>query len=115
MAKVKKEKVNLNTVSQAHGAIAPTKSIQEILGYTSIYKEASLEEYQETINKMDDIDLHQHAIDMDVVPGHHKARLIDELERKFINAKNRYIGTTAKVNVSRENEESLRKILRGGI
>jgi len=115
MAKVKKNKVNLDSMSQAHGALAPVQTVQEVMGYTSGYSEASLQEYQEKIEAMTDTDLHEHAIEMGIVPTHNKVLLVDKLERQFIAAQNKFLYKNNNSNMSSKDQETLRKLLRGAV
>lgn len=115
MAKGKKNKVNLDSMSQAHGALAPVQTVQEIMGYTSGYSEASLQEYQQKIEAMSDGDLHEHAIEMGIVPTHNKVLLVDKLERQFIAAQNKFLYKNNGSKLTKESEEALRKLLRGAI
>ncbi len=85
------------------------------MGYTTGYKEASLEEYLQVLEKMTDTDLHEHAVEKEIVPDHNRVRLIDKLERQYIIAHNKYIHKTIPSTVNKENQEVLRKILQRGV
>lgn len=115
MAKVKKEKVNLESMSQAHGALPPAQTLQEIMGYTTGYAEASVEEYRTNLDKLTDYDLGAHAIEKDIVPGPIRSLIIDSLERKFLMAQSRFLHKPLSSKMSKENEETLKKILRAGV
>lgn len=92
MAKVNKDKIDLNTISQAHGALPPLQAqVNEILGFKSAYKEANVEEYMAKINAMTESDLHEHAIERGEVPIHVRSLLVDRLKRAFLLDRSRLI------------------------
>lgn len=91
MAKENKDKVNLATISQAHGALATLRPINDILGYSSSYKEASIEEYMAKITKMTDSDLHEHAVEKGIVPMHVRTLLLGKLKDAYLYEKTRFI------------------------
>jgi hypothetical protein len=79
------KKVNLDTLDQTHGALQPQRTIGDMLGLRSGYTTESLTEYGSTLRKMDDQEIHAHAIHMGVVPGVNltRERLYRRLEDRF--------------------------------
>jgi hypothetical protein len=61
---------------------------------------------------MTDSDLHEHAVEMGIVPTHNKVLLVDKLERQYISAQNKFLYKNTPSNISKENQETLRKIMR---
>lgn len=114
MAKARKQKVNLESVSQAHGALPAAQSVQEIMGYTTGYTEASVDEYLAKIDAMTDIDLGEHAIEMDIVPSNPRSLLRDKLENRFRTAQNKFLYRQNPSRLSAEDEAKLKKLLRAG-
>lgn len=114
MAKAKKT-VNLESMSQAHGALPAERTLQDIMGYTSGYTEASVEEYRAKLDQMTDYDLGAHAIEKEVVPGQIRTLTIDALERKYLMAQNRFIHRAIPSKMTKESEEALKKLLRAGV
>jgi len=115
MAKGKKNKVNLEKIAQTHGALKESKSVNELLGMDSGYAEKSADEYMSKINAMTDSDLHEHAVEVGVVPMSNTVLLKDRLERQFLAAQSKFVYRTNPDTMSKENKKILENILKGAI
>ncbi len=115
MAKAQKDKVNLSNISQAHGALPDQKSIAQILGYKAPYTEGSLNEYVAKIDAMTDSDLHEHAVEVGIVPGSNVVLLKDKLQRQFLSEQNKFAYKTNPVNISKKNQEAIRAFMKDAI
>lgn len=83
----KASKKSLNSISQTHGALAPTFDLDEQLGIRSPYTAKDLKAYQSELAEMGTADLQGHAHQIGVVPMDSRERLVTALERKFIEHK----------------------------
>ena len=107
-----KDKVNLSSLSQTHGALAPM-SIEELTGQVDQYTEGSVDEYRQTLATMSDEDMREHAIEKGEVPIHTRSLLIDRLERRFITASRKPIPRAPRSKISKQDIEFQRKFLEG--
>lgn len=115
MAKAHKAKVNLDSIAQAHGALPASQSISQILGYDSGYAEATLEEYDAKINALTDTDLHEHAVEVGIVPTSNIVLLKDKLQRQFIAAKNKFVYKTNPDTMSQKDKNFIKTFMKGAV
>jgi hypothetical protein len=101
--------------SQVNGAVAAPKSVFDILGQNhSTYKEKTLEEYRESLNKMTITQLQNHAIAVaQILPNViDKKHLIDKLEKEFLKKQNQFIAKVDNSNeLSAQDKQNILKIL----
>lgn len=87
MAKARKtsKKVDIHSLDQTHGALQPQRSVNEMLGLHTGYATESVSEYLAKLKRMDDQEIHAHAIQVGVVPAVNltRERLYDRLEKRF--------------------------------
>lgn len=81
---VKASKKSVNSLSQTHGALAPTFDLDEQLGIRGPYTVKNLKAYQTQLGEMGTADLQSHAHQIGVVPMDSRERLVNALERKFV-------------------------------
>lgn len=112
MGRPKKQKVNVNELEQTHGALASPKPVSEIMGYGSDYNTSDISAYSAELNKMSDIDLHDHSVKIGVVPIRDRYRLISKLEERFLLNQSKYIYRNVPVKLSKEAEENQKKFMR---
>ena len=79
--------IDLSHAEVATGEIKDFSSVYEILGRrTNPYKVNTFEEYKAKIGRMNLIDLQEHAYELGEAPIASRERLIDRLERKYLEA-----------------------------
>lgn len=83
--------VNIDTMKQTHAALSGPRAVETLMGYGTKYKTADFSEYQGQIRAMTDIDLHDHAYDVGVVPVDPKDLLYDRLEKHFLSQQSKNI------------------------
>ena len=113
MAKVKKQKVNLDSISQSHGALPAQETIAHILGYDTGYAEATLDEYNAKIDAMTDSDLHEHAVVVGIVPGSNTYLLKKKLIDQYLMAQSKFIHRTNPSNLSQKNKSAIEAFMKG--
>ncbi len=114
MAKVK-QKVNLDTISQSHGALPPQKTIAQILGVDSGYEEATIAEYEAKIDAMTESDLHEHAVIVGVVPHSNTSVLKDKLINQYLSAQSRFVSRTNPQTMSKKYQDAVKAFMKGAI
>lgn len=89
--KQSKQKLDLSTATVADGALRAPTSVYEVIGakYSS-YKERNLAEYSASLAKMDLMTLQDHAYNLGVVANANREILVDRLERKYLQERNRF-------------------------
>lgn len=91
MAKKSAKKVKVDQLEQTHGALAAVHKPAKVPGIHNPYQTESVAEYLATVTKLSDADLHDHAINVGIVPISHRARLLDRLEKEFCIALSRRV------------------------
>ncbi len=87
---IKASKKSFDNLHQAHGALQPAVDMDEMFGIRSPYVTETgkdikkIEDYQEFLGEMSITDLQAHAHSMGVIPLDSKERLVNSLERKFV-------------------------------
>lgn len=74
---------SLASLSQTHGALAPTIDMDAIFNIKSPYTAKSAQEYTAQLKEMGTADLQSHAHAIGIVPLDSRERLVAALERKF--------------------------------
>lgn len=113
MAKVKKEKVDLNSISQAHGALPAQQAIAEFLGVGTGYAETTLDEYNAKIEALTDSDLHEHAVEVGIVPGSNRVLLVRKLQDQFLHSQRKFVYKTNPSNMSDKNRKAIEAFMKG--
>ena len=81
----KKQKLDLSKAQQADGALKPIHHIYDLVGVKNVsYRAKTYSQYQEMIRRMNLVELHDHAREVNVVPAATKDLMIDRLERKYL-------------------------------
>ncbi len=105
-----KERFNLREMNQTHGAVASPSINQYLTGYET----ANAEDYAAKLEKMESTELYDHAVAVGEVPIDDRVRLIDRLQTRFSQVQAASIPRqNIPIEMSKENEEKLRKIMLG--
>lgn len=94
--------VDISKLNQTHAGMKGPRSIEEIMGYGTKYKTANFSEYQEQIRAYTNVDLHDHAYELGIVPVDPKELLYDRLEKHFLSQQTRNIFQVIPGNMSEE-------------
>ena len=104
----------------AHGALAQPRSVYEMIGFKDTpYSTDDVDDYLKEMNKLNMADLQTHAMSVaQIMPltSETRERLLTRLEKKFIEAKNKYSahGPMTRAKLDPDREANLKKILSGG-
>jgi hypothetical protein len=109
----RKKKIDMDKMSQTHGALASPRPVTEVMGYGNPYSTAVYEDYRKQIKAMTDIDLHDHAYKVGVVPVTNRSILEDRLEKQFLTAQSKHIYQAVPTTMSAEAQERQRRFLQG--
>lgn len=111
--KKKSKKVNLEAMEQIDGALSPQQSVEDMLGDKSGYTTTDVKDYIEQINAMSDADLHDHSVKIGVTPIAFRDRLIDRLERQFLEKGSKKYFQPSIVQFSQEAMSRQQRLMRG--
>ena len=116
MAKTSKKakKVNFDSLEQIDGALAPSRSVQDMLGDEYSYSVPTVDAYLTQIRAMSDADLHDHSVKVRVTPISDRNRLEDRLEREFLTRSSRKVFQPTMLQMSPEAQARQQRLMRGG-
>lgn len=92
---------------------APQRSVEDMLGFGSIYTTENVEEYLKQIDTMSDADLQSHAVKIGVTPPRERNRLRDRLERHFITTASRRVFQPQRVEMTEEALARQQRLMQG--
>jgi len=107
-------KVDIDTLQQTDGALAPRRTAQDMMINDNPYTVTDLNEYRAQLDKLSDADLHDHSVKVGVTPISHRPRLEDRLEEQFLSRINRRVYQPVHIVLSPEAEARRQRLLRGG-
>ena len=120
MARPKKIATASLPTKMAHGALAQPRSVYEMIGFRDTpYDTDDVDQYLKEMNKLNMADLQTHAMSTaQIMPltSETRERLLARLEKRFIEAKNKYSahGPLTQANLDPEREASLKSVLAKG-
>ena len=81
----KRQPLDLSTAEQADGALPPIRSVYELVGIKDVrYNERTFTAYSARLNKMDLVELHDHAYDLALTCSPSRSFMIQKLEEKYL-------------------------------